>query len=54
MIEQDQNKQRTPNQCIRVCPVTQVKLWRNKSTAEKEQENGEKLEGWKLKMIVET
>ena len=55
MIEQDQNTNRGhPPNSIQVCPVTPVKLWRNKGTEEKERRNGEKLEGWKLKMIDET
>ena len=55
MIEQDQNTNRGhPPNSIQVCPVTPVKLWRNKGTEEKERGNGEKLEGWKLKMIDET
>ena len=51
MIEQDQTNQGHPPTSIQVCPVTQVKLWRNKGTGEKERGDGEKLEGSKLKMI---
>ena len=54
MIEQDQNinRGRPPNN-NQVCPVTQVKLWRIRIQGRRKGGNGEKLEGWKLKMTDE-
>ena len=41
MNEQDQNTYRGhPPNSIQVCPITQVKLWRNKGTGEKERGMG--------------
>ena len=55
IIEQDQNTNRGhPPNSIQVCPVTQVKLWRIKVQERRKVGNGEKLEGWKLKINDET
>ena len=52
MIEQDKNTNRGhPPNSIHVYPVTQVKLWRIRVQERRKGGNGEKLEGWKLKMI---
>ena len=55
MIERDQNTNRGyPLNSIKVCPVTPVNCGEIRVPGRRKGGNGEKLEGWKLKMNDET